>query len=310
MMHGGAERFTFARCDACGLVFLDPRVSVDALARYYTESYLPYRGPDAWGRWRGFVAAGLRATDQKRVARVRQHVRLGASTRILDVGCGRPTFLEALGREAACTRVGTDFSDKGWAGDLARWSDLELHRGELAELIEPPASARATPSDPPPPTAAPLSGPFDVVTMWHYLEHDDAPGATLARVRALSSPETRLIIEVPDLGSWSQRRYREHWAGYHTPRHTAIWDRDTMRLLLERSGWAVESIEPVGTLDPWVLVWMSRQERAGIDWSASMESRFAGFMLGRLFAWPLLALQARARGRGGNGFLTAVARPA
>ena len=77
-------------------------------------------------------------------------------------------------------------------------------------------------------------------------------------------------FEVPDHDAWSRRRYGAHWAGYHTPRHTALWDRRTMRVLLERAGWRVDSIEPSGTLDPWTLVWMSRMERKGIDWSASM----------------------------------------
>ena len=43
-----------------------------ALGRYYTAHYLPYRGPDAWGRWRGLVASSLRATDRARVDRVRK----------------------------------------------------------------------------------------------------------------------------------------------------------------------------------------------------------------------------------------------
>ncbi|NNF37305.1 MAG: class I SAM-dependent methyltransferase [Gemmatimonadetes bacterium] len=317
---GRDERFSFVRCAACGLVYLDPRVPGPRLSRYYPADYLPYRGPEAWGRWRGLVAAGLRATDRRRVARVRRylrerdpsgrnprdsgsdgrHLREGGPARVLDVGCGRPTFLEALVRRSGCSGVGTDFSDEGWRDDPQRWAGLELHHGDLAEL------AGALGADPPPS----LRGLFDVVTMWHYLEHDYSPRDTLSRVRDLSGPETRLIIEVPDHGAWSRRRYGEYWAGYHTPRHTAIWDCSTMRLLLERSGWEVESIDTSGTLDPWVLVWMSRQERARRDWSQSMESRFPGFMLGRLFVWPALALGARLRGRGGDGFLTAIARPA
>lgn len=303
MMHDGGERFSFVRCDACGLVYLDPRVPAAELARFYTEAYLPYRGSAAWGRWSGVVAAGIRATDRRRVERVRRHVRLDESTRVLDVGCGRPSFLEAVGRAAQRAggppgdgaRVGIDFSDAGWRDDPARWDGMELHRGTLAEWA---GSAKCR------------TRPFDVVTMWHYLEHDYAPGETLTRLCDLAAPHTRLIIEVPDHGSWSRRRYDEHWAGYHTPRHTAIWDRDTILLLLERTGWRVESIEPVGTLDPWILAWMSRQERAGIDWSGSMESRFVSYVLGRAIVWPFFALRARLRGQGGDGFLTAVARRA
>lgn len=295
-MHAAAERFSFARCTACGLVYLDPRVPAASLGHYYTAAYLPYRGPDAWGRWKPFVRAGLRRTDRARVARVRRHISVGPDTRVLDVGCGHPTFLEALGREAPCARVGIDFSDEGWREDRVRWAGIDLIEGGLtdAAVVESPAFSDA---------------PFDVVTMWHYLEHDYDPHETLKRVHDVSAPGARLFIEVPDHSSWSQMRYREHWAGYHTPRHTALWDPDTMRVLLERSGWAVESIERTGTLDPWVLVWMSRQERAGIDWAQSMEPRFPAFLFGRVVMWPALRLRERLRGRGGDGLLTAVARP-
>ncbi|MBT8335331.1 MAG: class I SAM-dependent methyltransferase [Gemmatimonadetes bacterium] len=290
MMDASAQRFRFSRCRACGLVYLDPRVPAGDLGRYYTDAYLPYRGPEAWGRWRGLVASGLRATDRRRVARVRALGAIGPASRVLDVGCGHPTFLEALQGESGCEAVGVDFSDEGWRGDPARWSGLELHAGELADVA--------------------LTGAFDLVTMWHYLEHDYAPADTLRRVRGLVGDSAHLVIEVPDHDSWSRRRYGPHWAGYHTPRHTALWDPSTMRVLLEGAGWRVESIEPLGTLDPWTLVWMSRQERRGIDWSASMERYFAGFVAGRVISWPVLSRLEKARGRGGDGFLTAVARPA
>ena len=289
MMHGTPEQFSFSLCDACGLVFLDPRVPATDLGPYYTDAYLPYRGPEAWGRWRSFVASGLRSTDRRRVANVRALGHVDRATRVLDVGCGHPTFLEALQRETHCSAVGVDFSDEGWRADPERWRALDLHHGDLAEVDLDPG--------------------FDLVTMWHYLEHDYAPVETLRRVRALAAPDARLVVEVPDHGSWSRRRYGDHWAGYHTPRHTALWDASTLPVLFARAGWTVESLTPRGTLDPWTLVWMSRQERRGIDWGASMERYFLGFVAGRVLAWPLLSALERLRGNGGNGFITAVARP-
>ena len=59
-----------------------------------------------------------------------------------------------------------------------------------------------------------------------------------------------------------------------------------------------------GTLDPYVLEWMSRMEARGIDWTRSMAPRFPGFL-----AWKIV-WQARFLRRGeGLGVLTAVARP-
>ncbi len=284
----GAPVFHFARCGDCRLVFLNPRVAPEALGRYYGPDYLPYRGAAAWGRWAPLVEKGTRAMDRRRVARVRRAAPapLGPTTRVLDVGCGRPTFLTALQGATGCHAVGVDFSDEGWRDEPARWQGLELHEGELADT--------------------PLEGPFEVVTMWHYLEHDYDPADTLRRVRALAAPNGRLVIEVPDHGAWPRRWQGAHWAGYHAPRHTAIYEPRSLTRLLERTGWRVRALSRRGTLDAYTLWWLGRQQRRGIDWSAGMEPRFAGFLAGKLATWPLFALS----GLAPLGVMTAVADPA
>ena len=281
------ESFDFVRCATCGLVFLNPRVPAEGLGPYYTDAYLPYRGPDAWGAFAPLVASGLRGTDRKRVALVRRHAGPGPGTRVLDVGCGKPSFLEALVEATGCDGVGTDFSDSGWADAPERWRRLELRVGDLHDLD--------------------FSDPVQVVTMWHYLEHDYAPGRTLDRVRELvgGDPAARLFIEVPDHDSGTRRRHGKRWAGYHAPRHAALYTPDTLRTLLEGRGWEVVEIFKHGSLDPYVLEWMSRMEASGIDWTTSMAPRFPRFLAGKV-AWTL---RHGARGAG-EGIMTAVARPA
>ena len=280
------ERFNFVRCGSCGLVFLNPRVPAQGLGPYYTDAYLPYRGPDAWGRFAPLVAKGLRDTDRKRVSLVRRHAVLGPDTRVLDVGCGKPTFLEAAVSASGCQATGTDFSDSGWADDPARWRGMDLRVGDIHEL-----DIQDTPQ---------------VVTMWHYLEHDYDPTRTLTRIHELvkGDPSARLFIEVPDHDSGTRLRHGDHWAGYHVPRHTALYTPATLRTLLERSGWEVGQTLKFGSLDPYVLEWMSRMEAQGIDWTTPMEPRFYDFLLRKAF-WTL-----RRGPRGvGQGVMTAVARP-
>ena len=77
-----------------------------------------------------------------------------------------------------------------------------------------------------------------------------------------------------------------------------------MRTLLEACGWEPVEIRRSGTMDPYVLEWMSRMEGKGIDWSRSMAPRFPGFM-----AWKLIWETHFLRRREGLGILTAVARP-
>lgn len=60
---------------------------------------------------------------------------------------------------------------------------------------------------------------YSLITMWHFLEHDYNPNATLARCRDLLGADGRLVIEVPRLHSLSYQLYREHWPGLQAHQH-------------------------------------------------------------------------------------------
>ncbi|MFW6207628.1 MAG: class I SAM-dependent methyltransferase [Spirochaetota bacterium] len=290
-MHPTAEQFDFQECGNCGLIQLNPRVSPENLGTYYSGYYLPFRGPAAWGKYAPLVQMNLRKTDRKRAALARKAAadsgggRLGPQSRVLDVGCGKPTFLERLHSQTGSYSKGIDFSDEGWRQEPGRFAGLDL---EVAEFQQFQSTAQ-----------------FDVITMWHYLEHDYHPRETRQRMLGLAHRHTRLIIEVPDFGSWTRAVQGRYWEGFHTPRHTAVYSPETLRVLLERSGWKLVRMRRFGTLDAYPLFWMGQQERRGIDWSGSMEGKFAGFMAGMLATAPLFLLKRWLPA----GVMTAVARP-
>lgn len=287
-MYRDREEFTFRRCRRCGLIYLSPRVAPAALARYYDASYLPHRGPAAWGRFAPLAEEGQRRTDAARVRRARRVARLGPGSRVLDVGCGQPTFLEALVRATGTQATGIDPSDAGWSREPDRWraAGLELRAGTAPDVVP--------------------DGPFDLITLWHALEHDYSPLETLRCLRAAAGAGGAIVVEVPDYDSLTRRLHGSRWAGLHTPRHTAVYTPATLRAMLERSGWIVERQETGGTLDPYVLYWLGRQERAGRRLDGSLERAFPGFMLGKLLTLPLALLQRRLR----LGVQTAVGRAA
>lgn len=265
--------FRFVRCGRCGLVYLSPRLAESALGRYYDEGYLPHRGAEAWGRFARLAAEGQRRTDRRRVRLARGAVRLGPGTTALDVGCGRPTFLDTLVRETRCAGTGIDSSDRGWRDEPERWRapGLRLLQGRLADVD--------------------AEGPFDLVTMWHVLEHDYDPLRTLRGLRTRTRPGGALVVEVPEFDSVTRRVQGRWWAGLHTPRHTAAFTSATLRALLQRAGWRVERQDRHGTLDPYVLWWLGRQERRGRRLDGPLEDAFPGFMLGKVLTLPIAALQ-------------------
>jgi hypothetical protein len=114
-----------------------------------------------------------------------------------------------------------------------------------------------------------------------------------------------LIIEVPDFESDSREKFGADWAGFHTPRHISVFSEKNLRILLEKSGWEVVGFSHSGTLDAYVLYWMSRMEQKGIDWRKNMEEEFWQFVAGMLMFQPKKILNKNQS----LGIMTAIARP-
>lgn len=261
-MHPAKICFQFQQCINCKLVLLNPRPSLDQLKSYYTDYYLPYRGAAAWGKYSALVQSSQKQLDQRRAKLVHQYIPLSKETLVLDIGCGKPSFLKTCHDLYGCPSLGIDFSDTGWKATPEAFKGVDLFVGQVKDLaIDQRPSA---------------------ITMWHYLEHDYAPLDTLTRLRSLAKAGTSLFIEVPNYDSESRRIFGEYWAGYHTPRHTFLFSPDNIGQLLQRAGWQISELRTAGTLDPYLLYWMSRMEKKEIDWSTSMEPRFINFLLGKI----------------------------
>jgi SAM-dependent methyltransferase len=264
------EWFSFVRCLNCGLIRLDPPVPAREQVRYYGDDYLPHRGPAAWGRYGRLVAWSRRREDGRKLRWARRAHRLGLGTRVLDFGCGLPTFLARVREATGAECVGLDPTPGAWQDQDPRWNGLRLHRSTLSEVGP--------------------EGPFDLITAWHVLEHDDRPLETLSRLRALTVNGGALIVEVPDYSSLTRRLQGSCWAGWSTPRHAFAFTPATLRRLLETAGWRVRRLARHGSMDPHVLWWLGRQERRGRDLSGSLENRFFSFLAGKVATAPLFAL--------------------
>jgi 2-polyprenyl-3-methyl-5-hydroxy-6-metoxy-1,4-benzoquinol methylase len=172
MMHEHTSaKYNFDRCQDCGLVFLNPRMQVTASEQFYTAAYLPYRVEDAWGKYASFVKQDQRNIDRARVKRLKQFHDLRRSSRVLDVGCGKPTFLATLRDEMPAQLIGLDFSDEGWKDEPEAYIGIDLRKGEIADLLG--------------------EAPVDVITMWHYLEHDYQPQKHLRQLLVSSNLRQR-----------------------------------------------------------------------------------------------------------------------
>jgi len=283
MMAPQSESWNFDQCNQCKMVYLNPRVPVSHIGDYYRVDYLPYRGGAAWGKYSDLVDGDQVKVDLKRVETIKKYATKDVKS-ILDVGCGKPSFLSQVQRDLKIDCTGIDFSDHGWSSNESEYSNINLVVGEIEQI--------------------PKGKKYDIITMWQYMEHDYHPHETLTKLLHHSHKDTRIIIEVPCIDSTTRKKYGANWAGYHSPRHTGLFTPDTMTTLMNRSGWQVEDAYTYGTLDPYILDWMSRMEAQKINWTESMESRFTSFVTGKIMRPKYFFHKGNSQ-----GFMTVIAQP-
>jgi len=82
---------------------------------------------------------------------------------------------------------------------------------------------------------------FDLVLMLNLIEHVADPRAVLAKAAGLLAPGGLIWLQTPNFRSLDSRLFRRrNWAGYHCPRHWAIFSETGLRRLLGRA-----RLEPV-----------------------------------------------------------------
>ena len=167
--------FTFVQCKDCSLVYQHPRIDIEHIKAYYDDEYIAHRKHSNWGPLAWFFEWIMDSLDRKKDAIVRRHVELGPHSQVLDVGCGVGTFLAKMHKRYGSINTGVDFIDLRGAPEL---HTVEFHCGPLYE--QDLGTAR-----------------FDLITMWHFLEHDYDPLRTLRHAHHALKDNGRLVIEVP-----------------------------------------------------------------------------------------------------------------
>ncbi len=86
---------------------------------------------------------------------------------------------------------------------------------------------------------------FDVITLWHALEHIHRLNENMERFNKLLKKDGLLIIAVPNNDSFDARHYKEFWAAWDVPRHIWHFTPEQMQLLGEKHGFRPERIYPM-----------------------------------------------------------------
>ncbi len=103
---------------------------------------------------------------------------------------------------------------------------------------------------------------FDVITLWHVLEHLPNLEDYISVFQKLLKPEGRLIIAVPNYKSYDAQYYKSFWAAYDVPRHLWHFNRKSISNLIEAFNFKVEKIKPMW-FDAFYVSMLSEKYKSG-----------------------------------------------
>ncbi|RYY63359.1 MAG: class I SAM-dependent methyltransferase [Chitinophagaceae bacterium] len=235
--------FAIWECAACRLRFTQDVPDAQHIGPYYkSEEYISHSNS----------SKGLINRIYQRVRRttLRQKVELvGSATgrssgRALDVGCGTGAFLNAL-KGAGWSVQGLEPDDDARALAIRQYG---LDVQEAAALYTLPEAS------------------FDLITLWHVLEHVHDLQAYLERLRNLLAPDGRLIVAVPNYTSGDAAIYGRYWAAYDVPRHLYHFAPLSVQLLVQRHGMRVLAEKPMWFDSVYISLLSSRYRYGQVHW--------------------------------------------
>lgn len=105
-------------------------------------------------------------------------------------------------------------------------------------------------------------GTFDVITLWHVLEHLPNLELQVKKIKGLLKPSGTLIIAVPNYKSFDANYYKEFWAAYDVPRHLYHFSRKSISRIFSKHGFTVISTKPMH-FDAYYVSLLSEKYKTG-----------------------------------------------
>ena len=156
---------------------------------------------------------------------------------ILDIGCGTGDFL-VVGQKSGWQTTGVETNIK--AKLLAENKNITVF--ETSQNLE--------------------NQSFDIITMWHVLEHVYDVDAQISELKRLLKPNGTIIIAVPNYKSFDAKFYGRHWAAFDVPRHLSHFSKSSIKIIFERQGMFVKKIIPM-RFDSFYVSLLSEKHKTG-----------------------------------------------
>ncbi len=248
--YASGEQFELCSCEDCGFTFTQG-VPVEAeIGKYYeVPDYISHTDTrkGAMNTIYHYVRSYMLARKARLVSK-ESHRKKG---RLLDIGTGTGYFANTMAR-------------RGWRVEAVEKSQQArtFAKAHFDLDVKPESELKEF---------APAS--FDVITLWHVMEHLEHLNETWEMLREQLRDTGILIVAVPNCSSFDAKRYEQYWAAYDVPRHLWHFTPATIQKLASRHGFIMAARHPM-PFDAFYVSMLSEKHR-GSSWSF-LKGMYAG----------------------------------
>ena len=208
------ESFELRKAKDLDLLATFPRPDMQNLSAYYkSEKYISHTDSKE-----GFFDKIYQQVKNFMLSRKLSWIEKERSSpgKILDIGAGTGDFLLAAKK-------------RGWKvyGAEPNSGARNLASEKGVDLEE---STRIFPSQ-----------SFDVICMWHVLEHVPDLEEQISELHRLLKPDGLIVIAVPNFKSYDAKKYKEFWAAYDVPRHLYHFSPSAVNEIFSSAGFSLTS---------------------------------------------------------------------
>ncbi len=235
------ETFELIENKAFGFLETHPQPSKEKLPDYYqSEDYISHTDTKrnlfekAYHLVRTF-------TLNRKLSLINSYVsKTSKEKKVLDIGCGTGDFLQTAQKNDWIVS-GIEPNDDARTIANEKTNDSVFNIEHLLEFKD---------------------HSFDVITLWHVLEHLPNLEEHVNLLKKLLKPEGRIIIAVPNYKSYDAKKYKEFWAAYDAPRHLWHFNKMAMSKLFSKVLMKVEKIKPMW-FDAFYVCLLSEKYKTG-----------------------------------------------
>lgn len=233
-----AEEFRLVHNKELDMLETFPQPKLENLSNYYkSEDYISHT--DTKRNLLEKVYHLVRKISLKRKLKLINSFQPETKT-LLDIGCGTGDFLETAQKDN-WQITGIEPNEKAREIANAKTNNAVFEIQYLEKLE---------------------ANSFDVITLWHVLEHLPNLEMHIALFKHVLKPNGRLVIAVPNFKSYDAEHYKNFWAAYDVPRHLWHFSKTSISELFKRAHLKLIEIQPM-IFDAYYVSLLSEKYKSG-----------------------------------------------